>query len=359
MVLLVAASAVSLMFAATPFLIPAVADRYGVSVGTAGFISATQVSGFAAVTFIAGRWWKPTRTKLVAAALLASVFDVASALTGSFAVLLGLRLLAGGAAGVFTWLAWSDAMRDADSMRDVAAVGPITVLVGAPLLGWLVGVGGDQALYWLLAVSPLPVTILKTSFGTPEGRKAKARMSPSRSNLVLLVALGVLTMAGSALFVFVGALAEKEIGLGIVALSLGFSVNALAGLIGTRWRPRPGQAWPWMIAIAASAVSFVIWQHPVMFFVGMFGWGFAFWMAVPVVLGSVAEWSFAPDERVGDAQSIMAIGRAIGPAVGGLLVGSGAFVGLGWFAGLGLGFAALLVGFVERYRRDRVGPALA
>lgn len=357
-ILLAAAAAVSFLFAATPFLIPEVAERYGVAVGTAGFISAAQVTGFAVTTFLAGRWWRPTRVKLVVAAVVGAGFDAVSALTDAFPVLLGSRLGAGAAAGVFTWLAWAAAMRDAHSMRDIAAVGPVTVLVAAPLLAWVAATGGDRAVYWVLAASPLVAAVVPGAIHGDSPRE-RSGMSPSRSNLVLLAALGVLTMAGSALFVFLGALARDEIGMGAVALSFGFSLNAIAGLAGARWRRRPRVAWPWMALTAVSAASLVVIPNEIVFYLGMVGWGFAFWMAVPRVLGAVADWSFAPDERVGDAQSVMAIGRAVGPAVGGLLVGSGAYGTLGAFAGVGLGMSAALVGGVERYRSDRSAPSPA
>ena len=60
-----------------------------------------------------------------------------------------------------------------------------------------------------------------------------------------------------------------------------------------------------------------------LFLVGITLWGFCFWMATPTILRSVALWSLAPDERVGDAQSSMALGRAIGPAIGSVLVVGG------------------------------------
>ena len=355
LVLVVAAAAVSVLFGATPFLIPEVAARYEVSLGTAGLISTAQVSGFAVITFLAGRWWRPARSKLVIAAIVGFGFDAASALTGMFPLLLIFRFFAGAAAGVFTWLAWEAAMRDVRSMRDVAAIGPIVVLFGAPVMAWTASVGGDRALYWLLAVSVLPLIAMRAHFEA-EGPSRRHRMSPSRSNLVLLVALGLLTMAGSALFVFVGAHASDRVGMGAVALSLGFSVNAVAGLAGARWQRPVRHAWPWMALVTVSASSLVAFPHPVVFYAALVGWGFAFWRAVPRVLMAVADWSLVPDERVGDAQSIMAIGRAIGPGVGGMLLGAGAFGSLGIFTGVGLGVAALLVGVVERYRSGREAP---
>jgi predicted MFS family arabinose efflux permease len=354
--LIVGAASVSFLFGATPFLIPAVADRLGVSLGFAGLISSAQVLGFAGSVFLAGRRLNPSRGVLVWAAAAAAAFDVASGFVPSFGLLLVLRLGAGVAAGLLTWLAWADAMRSSHSMRDIAAVGPLTVLFGAPLLGWVASVGGDRALYLLLAASMIPPMLIPVEF-VAQPMRGRHSMSPSRTNLVLMGALGLLTMAGSALFVFLGAFADIEIGLTAVALSLGFSVNALAGLVAARLRRRPRYAWPWLVVTAVSATSIVLFPGPVVFYAGMFGWGFAFWMAVPRVLGRVAEWSLVPDERVGDAQSIMALGRAAGPAIGAALVGSGEFNGLVVFAGAGLLSSAVLAGSVEVYRRDRAGPS--
>ncbi|HAX81507.1 MAG TPA: hypothetical protein DCY40_02930 [Actinobacteria bacterium] len=352
---LAGAAVVSFMFSATPFLIPEVADRYGVALGSAGFISTFQVSGFGLVAFLAGRWWRPTRTKLVMALLAMVVFDAGSALTSDLPMLLGLRFAAGGAAGVLTWLAWADAMRHPGSMRDVAAIGPITALVSAPLLVWMAESGGDRALYWVLAVSPLLAVFVPISFGDAV-RSARDPMSPSRSNRVLLFALAIMTMAGAALFVFVGALAQDEIGMSGLGLSLGFSLHSLSGLVAARTPGRRRRSWPWIGLTALSAAALVVLPNPVVFYVAMTTWGYGFWMAVPGVLDAVAAWSFVREERVGDAQSLMAVGRAIGPAVGGVLVGNDAFLILGLCAGAGLGVSTAMVAGVETYRTDRSAP---
>ena len=351
------------MFAATPFLIPDVADRYHVALGTAGLISAAQVFGFAAAVFVAGRRLRPSRRVLVVAGVSLAALDSGSALISTFELLLALRLLAGAAAGLFTWMAWADAMRAEKSMRDIAAVGPLTVLVGAPLLAWIGSLGGDRAIYACLAFTPLAAVIIPVVIDeTPLG--GRRRFSPSRSNVVLLAALGVMTMAGSAFFVFLAAFAESEVGMGDVALSLGFSVNAVTGLMGARFRRRPAWAWPWLAGIVVSVMAIGMVRLPALFFVGMAGWGFCFWMAVPRVLGRIADWSYAPDERggdapgrgVGDAQEICARGVPRGPAVASLLVGPGRYAGLIVFSSVGLAGAAGVVGGVERYRTGRDGP---
>ena len=296
------------------------------------------------------------RTKLVVAAVAGALMDAGSALSGCFPLLLVLRAAAGASAGVLTWFAWAEAMRDPRSMRDVAAVGPLVVVVAAPVLGWLASIGGDRAVYWALAAASVSVVPFPAGFDAP-GPRARRRMSPARSNLVLIAALGIVTMAGSGLFVFTGAFAEQRVGLSRVALSAGFSINALAGLVGARWRRRPARRAPWVVGTALVAAILVAVPHPTAFYGVMILWGFTFWTAVPGVLQAIAEWSLVPDERVGDAQSVMATGRAVGPAVGGLLVGSGSFGVLGAAAAAGLGVGALLVGAVEHYRKTRSAPA--
>jgi predicted MFS family arabinose efflux permease len=348
--LVASASAVALLFAATPFVIPEVAERFEVSLGASGLISAAQVLGFAITTFVAGRRLQASRRYLLGAAIAAVALNLASAVWEVFPVLVLLRSGAGSAAGFLTWIAWTDAMHSRSSMRDIAGIGPLTVFVGAPLLAWIASQGGDRAVYLFLATTTVPAALLPFRVRAT-GRHERRRMSPSRSNVVLLIALGSLTMGGSALFVFIAAFGAREVGLAAVAVSLGFSLNALTGLVGARWRSRPTSAWPWLLSIGAAVVGLIAFHEPVVFYVGLALWGFGFWMAVPTVLTDLADWSLAPDERVGDAQSIMALGRAIGPAVGGALIGSAGFSRVGVFTGVMLGLATILVAMVEWYRR--------
>ncbi len=92
--------------------------------------------------------------------------------------------------------------------------------------------------------------------------------------------------------------------------------------------------------------------EPVLFFAGMAWWGFAFWMGVPGVLHMLAARSLTPDERAGDAQGMMAAGRAAAPLVGGLFVDAGSFTGLAAAAGVGLlTSGALVIGVQEGRER--------
>jgi len=76
-------------------------------------------------------------------------------------------------------------------------------------------------------------------------------------------------------------------------------------------------------------------------------------------MSSIADWSPAPEDRVGDAQSAMAVGRAIGPAIGGLVLVSGSFSTLAIWSVGGLLLAAVIVVLVDSFRRGKTSPTTA
>lgn len=347
--LLVASASVAFHFAATPFLLTPVARAWGVTIGAAGLLSVTQVGGFTLANFVAGRRLRASRKWLVGAALTGFGANAASVLAPSFELLLATRVLAGLAAGLITWLAWTEAMRSGEGLRDIAAVGPLSALIGSPLVAWLVWAGDERIVFSVMALSCLPALWLAPRY-EPTIRPGRRRMSPSRSNIVLLTALGLLTAAGSSLFVFAGAIGETRLDLAPTLVAFAFSANAAAGLVAARLSSR--RAWPWMLVIAGCAVTVAFSTFAPAWFAAMTLWGFAFWMAVPVVLRQIAAWSLVPEERTGDAQGIMALGRVAGPAIGGALLGGGGTTLVGVEAGVGLALAALTVAVVTRYRSE-------
>jgi MFS family permease len=173
---------------------------------------------------------------------------------------------------------------------------------------------------------------------------------------VLLAALFVLTFFGSSLFVFASVAARSALGLSAFATSWAFSMNAAAGLIGARLAARhrrPG----WWLASAGPAIALsIIGGNAIWFFIGLTWWGFAFWMGLPGVLQMLAARSLAPAERAGDAQGLLAMGRAIGPVLGGGLTDAGAFSVLAVVAGTGVAAAGLTVVGVQE-GRDRLPPS--
>jgi DHA1 family inner membrane transport protein len=203
--------------------------------------------------------------------------------------------------------------------------------------------------YVALAVTAVPVLVLGTDIQA--GTRFGGRVSRSRSNRVLLAALFLQVFAGSALFIYTAVAAREELGLSPVAASFGFSLNALGGLIGawlsTRHR-RPG--W-WLVSTGLGAFLTVGGGQVILFYAGLLWWGFAFWMGIPGVLTMLAERSLEPGERAGDAQAVMAFGRAVGPLLGGGFTDAGAFRELAVIVGAGMTTSGLVVTGVQEGRR--------
>lgn len=346
--LLAAAAAVAAMFAATPFLIPELSRHFGVSEGVAGGVSVAQVAAFATANLLLPRLIHTSARLLPAAAVGLVAANLASAVAPSFTVLLGFRVLAGACAGALTLMAWTDAMRHRSSMAAVAATGPVTVLLAAPLLSLLAELG-DRAVYLALALVAAPVLMLRlpVAGGAPLHR----RVSPSRSNRVLLAALFLQVLAGSALFIYIAVAAQQELGLSPVAASFGFSLNAFGGLVGARLSTRHRRPGWWLASSGPAAFLTIGGGTVALFYVGLAWWGFAFWMGIPGIMTMLAERSLEPAERAGDAQAVMAFGRAAGPLVGGAFTDADAFTTLALVVGTGMTASGLVVTGVQEGRR--------
>ncbi len=350
--ILAAAAAVAAMFAATPFLIPEISTRFGVTEGLSGAISVAQVGAFAATTLMLPRYFSASGRMLKSAALALLLANALSALSNLFWMLIAIRLIAGAAAGALTWVSWGDAMRQPRSLAGVASAGPVTALLATPLISVLAG-SGDRAVYVALAVSALPVILMKADTMVETGRRE--RVSRSRSNRVLLAALLLLSLSGASLFIFLAVAAREQLGLSPVAASLGFSLNAAAGLLGTRLASRHRRPGWWLATTGPAAYLTVAGGQAWLYFLAMSWWGFAFWMGVPGVLTMLSERSLEPGERAGDAQALMAIGRTFAPVLGGSLVNAGAFTTLAGVAGVGVMLSGMAVIGVQE-GRDRLPP---
>ncbi len=350
--LLASAAAVTVMFSATPFLVPEIADRYHVSEGSVGLISMVQVSSFAAANFLLPRARIGRQRVFRWAGVVFLAANLMSVALSVFWTLMLVRAFAGTAAGALTWVAWGEAMRRPRSMADVAAAGPITALVAAPVMGLLAG-AGDRVMYLVLALASVPVLFLEADLSPVE--RSDRRVSRSRSNRLLLVALGSLTFFGSSLFVFAAVVGRDRFGLSAPVASLAFSLNAGAGFLGARWAARHRRPGVWLMSAGLAAGLVVLGGNAVWYFLGLTYWGFAYWMGVPGVLQMLTDRSLEPAERAGDAQGVMAVGRSLGPLLGGFAFDSGAVAGLAVVAGTGIAAAgATVVGVQEG--RHRLPP---
>lgn len=343
------AAVVAAVFAATPFLLPSVAAELGLPIGVTGLLSTAQVASFALAAFLAGRLLRPRRRFHYGGLLLAAAASLASGLATNFGVLLVTLFISGLGLGTLTWIGWADATRFARGIGDIAAIAPVTAAVASPAIGWAIQHGGYRTVYLSLGVLALLALPLKVDFG--DLPRVGRKVSASRSNVALLLALGVLSVGGSGVFVFSAATATSVQGLSSAAMAWAVSINAVFGVVATRLTARPGTAWMWLVGCAVPTLTIGILVPPISFFVAMVVWGFAFWMAVPAIFRMLAERSLIPSERVGDAQAVMAVGRVIGPIVGGLALGAGEFARLSITGALVTSIAIVIVFAVERVRR--------
>ena len=309
-----------LAFVSTPFLLPEIAEHYGISLGLASLVGVFQLGGFVVATWGAGRCLQPREPVFVSALLAAATANLASAALPAFGLLVPLRLVNGTALGLLAWYGWVQAFGDDRRMGDVAVAGPVVGVVAAPLVSVLLDTGGARLVFAALAA----VSLVPLAFGyrsavreLPRGRVRHRAVPAAR---VLLVCLGLFTLGGSAVFIYAVVLAAGGPGLSAMAVAAGFSLNATVAIPAARLRATRRLPSPWMAATAVCAVVVATTDWPWLFLGALVAWGFFFWAAIPGVFEVLASRSRYPEERVGDAQALMAAGRAGGPLLGGLLI---------------------------------------
>ena len=318
-----------LVFTSTPFVLPEVVEHYEVSLTAASLISVTQLGGFVVATIGAGRFLQPQQRVFVTALVIAAGANAASAALPPFALLVTLRAFSGVALGLVTWYGWVQAFGDDRRMSDVAVTGPVVGVVAAPLLVALLGWGGLRLVFAALAIAVLAPLGFGYQSAVRELPRRQARNPAVPAARVLLVCLCLFTLGGSAVFIYAVVLGTEEMGLSTGTIALCFSLNALVGIPAARLRatrrvPSPAMA---LTSLCAIALATAVWSW--LFMVALVLWGFFFWLAIPGVFEVLASRSRYPEERVGDAQALMAAGRAGGPLLGGLLLDAGGAALLG------------------------------
>ncbi len=336
-----------LAFVSTPFLLPEIADHYSISLGVASMIGVFQLGGFVIASWGAGRWLQPRESVFVTALLGAAAANLFSATLPDFALLVPLRLVSGVALGLLAWYGWVQAFGDDRRMGDVAVAGPVVGVVAAPLVSILLEAGGPRLVFAALA----GVSLVPLAFGyrseVSELPRARVRHRAVAAARVLLICLGLFTLGGSAVFIYAVVLGTGDPGLSVTLVAVGFSLNAVVAIPASRMRATRRIPSPWMAATAVCAIVVATTGYRWLFLTALVVWGFFFWAAIPGVFEVLASRSRYPEERVGDAQALMAAGRAGGPLLGGLLIDSAGATALG-IVGSGLMLAAAIGVFTTR-----------
>ena len=325
--LLATSAAIAATFTATPFVIAATVDEFGTSIGAAALLSTAQVGGFMVANLVGNR-------RFVASVGLArralAVFVLANAISvvlPNLTALVATRTVAGAAMGLLTWIAWADSATDGKRRGEIAAIGPLSAAIAAPLLGIVATIGDLGWMFALLtAISALglalPIHVAENDIPT----KRNPIQTPGVK--LVLVSMGVMLGSASAVFVFVRLIAE-DLGMSAMATSVALSLNALAGIPAARYAGRRRLPGLWIAIIAVCALLLTQTDSPIMFFIIVTLWGLSFWSAVPEIFSMLADRSVFPSDRVGDAQAAMAFGRVVGPTAGGALVVGGSFTTVG------------------------------
>jgi len=317
---LVALGYATIVFIATPFLISPIGAYYDVGLTASSLIGVLQLAGFAAGSWGSGRWLKPTRSVLTSALAIAAIANVASAMLPPLGVLLTVRAIGGIGLGIISWFAWSNAFGRSASMSRVALVGPMIGVLATPAIAVLIDRQGIRVFFVVIAaLSAVPLLFSRSvaSAGSVE-RTARHKALPAAR--IVLIALTFFSLGGSAVYQFGVTIAANELGLTASATAIAYTLNAIVSIPSAGWRGRRTIPSPWMALTACSAFLVATAFSTPLFFAGVIAWGFFYWMAIPGVFDVLAAASNYPAERAGDAQAMMAIGRLIGPFLGGLML---------------------------------------
>ncbi len=346
---LVAIASSTAVFTATPFILQPIAEEFGVSVGAAGLVSTAQLGGFVLSSWASGRFLRPVRWVFAWIAILGFCANLLSAAAPTLVLLAGARFISGLSLGLAAWFAWQDAFGNPAKTGDVAVTGPLVGVVIAPTIAIILDRFGLDALFIVLAfiaISPLP---LLAQIPTADRlRPHRTRHAATRAARAVLLALGLITTAGSSVFVYAAAIGSQFNDLSPLAVSLTFSANALAAIPAAKWSGRRGPAGVWIAGVAVLAFALPAVHSPAVFIAVIVGWGFLFFMGIPATFALLASRSLFPEERAGDAQAIMALGRVFGPLLGGAFLASGATTQMGLVACSIMMSAALLLLYVDR-----------
>ena len=342
----------TLVLSATPFVLDLVVDEYAIGLTVASLIGVAQLGGFMLGSWGAGRWLRPRRRIFVAAMVVAIVANGASVLLPPYALLVALRFASGLSLGTISWFAWVQVFGDKRGMADVAVMGPLAGVLSAPIIGVCVVQGGAPAVFGLLAAVACVPLLLNRGTGVADQVTARTgRSKPVPAAAVMLAALALFGLGGSSVFqyaVVVGtANGSDGVGLDTGTMATLFSANALVSIPAAKWPWSRGLPGPWMAVTAVCALTLMTADVPFLFGAAIVVWGFAFWMAIPGVFTALAERSANPADRAGDAQTVMAAGRIVGPFLGGAVIDGLGQTWLGFIGG-GLMLAAGVAVFTVR-----------
>ncbi|MGW8359686.1 MFS transporter [Streptomyces wedmorensis] len=364
-------------------LLPAIGADLDVSVSLAGqsVTAFTLCYALAAPLFSAvlARWG--TRTVLVTALLVFAVANAGTAVTGSYAGLLGSRALAGAGAGLFTPAAATAAVALVPPERRGRALGLVLggmsagTVLGVPL-GLLVAAGsGWRAALWLITGLGL-VALLGVATALPAVRGAaapalRARLGAlARPGVAVVVAVTFTqTVASLGLYTYLEPVLRQAAGVtGAVPYLWVWGIGGVCGsLLAGALVDRTGR--PALLAVTllgtlGGSLALLPWAGaaPGLVLLPLLLWGAVGWaFVVPQqhrLLAQETPGSAAGAAAVGLNSSATYLGGAVGSALGGLALAQG--LDARWLplpaAGVALAGVLLHLAAAPRVARRDSGP---
>ncbi|WP_130798965.1 Cmx/CmrA family chloramphenicol efflux MFS transporter [Streptomyces otsuchiensis] len=329
-------------------LVPDIAEDLGISIPAAGSLTTAfavgMIVGAPLMAAVSRRW--PRRRALLAFLLTFVATHVVAALTSEFAVLLAARTVGALANAGFLAVALSTAIGVAGPQRTGRAT---AVLLGGVTVACVAGVPGGAALgqlwgwrsaFWAVALISLPA-VAAVAHSVPSGRgetgqrpvavraELRALRTPS-----LARSLGLCALSSGAMFctfTYLAPLLTGTSGLDAsrVPLVLGlFGLGACAGTaVGGRYADRRPGRFPFTVALALGAgwtALALLATEPVAVLVLVTVQGALSFATGTVLMATVlGQAGDAPTLGGGFATAAFNVGAALGPALGGLVIGAG------------------------------------
>lgn len=353
-------------------LVPDIAAGLGVTVGAAGLLTSAfaigMVIGAPAMAVLARRW--PARTSLLGCVVAFALCHVVGALTPTFTILFGTRVVAALANAGFLAVALSTAAALVAADQKGRA---LSVLLGGTTVATIAGVPGGAVLgellgwrsaFWAIALLCLPAAlgIWRGIPGRSEGDSGPAVDEPrlrdelvqlKSPRLALAVLLAALVNAGTfAAFTFLAPIVTDVAGLPQLWVPVVLVLFGFGSFIGVTVAGRFSDHRPWLVIGVGGPVLLVGWialaasaAHPVMLLILVLAQGTsAFAVGSTLIARLLYAASGAPTMGGAYATAALNIGAACGPALGAAaLAGSAGNLGPVWVAVALTGIALLTV----------------
>ncbi|MEU6780438.1 Cmx/CmrA family chloramphenicol efflux MFS transporter [Nonomuraea angiospora] len=327
-------------------LIPGIARDLQVSIPAAGLLTSAfavgMVVGAPLMAVLSLRWSR--RFALLAFLVTFLVVHVAGALTTSYGVLLGTRVIAALANAGFLAVAMATAVAlappDAKGRATSVLLGGVTIacVAGVPGGALLGEVWGWRSAFWAVAVALVPaiVAVLKSvpsGAPGPAGPRARGELRAlRRPRLLVFLLLGGLVNGGTfCTFTYLAPLLTGDTGIGSSWMPLMLALFGLGSFVGVTVSGRVADRRPIRLlvicgpALAAGWALFALTAGaPVPAIVLVFVQGtLSFAVGSTLISQVLYAATGAPTLAGGFATAALNVGATLGPWLGGLTIGAG------------------------------------